>query len=363
GIDPYRSTPLDPALVPLRDPWLFPPGCTVGTEPCTRINRPTVPTIYPPVAQAEFTAVHLLTRPLGSDGGAARTWQVAAALLALGVLGALLRLLRGCGDPRQAVLWAWCPTVVLETGGGAHVDVLAALLVVGAMASASSGRRGWAGAAFGAAVATKLLPVLVLPALVAPLADRAWRRRARFLAAAVGVVVAVYLPHVLAVGPRVIGFLPGYLGQEGYDGAGRFALLQPWLPPGVAVVVGAVLVGAVAFAVAWRGDPHRPWRGAVLVVGVTFALVGVSYPWYAMLLVVLVALDGRAAWLAVAAAAYPAYLAGPLGWSVALTERLACGCAIALVAVVALRARNAAVGSGTGQPSVPARGRQEARHG
>lgn len=34
------------------------------------------------------------------------------------------------GDPRLAVLWAWCPTVVLEAGNNAHVDVLGAVLVV-----------------------------------------------------------------------------------------------------------------------------------------------------------------------------------------------------------------------------------------
>jgi hypothetical protein len=366
GIDPYRYAPLDPSLAPLRDPWLFPPGCRAGADPCTRINRPGVPTIYPPVAQAEFTVVHLLTRPFGSDGGGARTWQVTAALLALAVLAALLRVLRGRGDPRNAVLWGWCPTVVLETGGGAHVDVLAALLVVGALAAASSGRRGRAGAVLGAAVATKVLPILLVPALLAPPSPRDRRARIRFAAGLVGMIAAVYLTHVLAVGPRVIGFLPGYLGQEGYGGSGRFELLQPWLPEHVAVGVGLLLVTGVALRAARTGDARRPWRGAVLVVGLTFALVGISYPWYPLLLVVLVALDGRAAWLAVAAAAYPAYLAGPLGWPVGLTERLAYGGALAVVASAALvgvRARNARRRTGTGQPSGRARGREEARHG
>jgi hypothetical protein len=97
--------------------------------------------------------------------------------------------------------------------------------------------------------------------------------------------------------------------------------------------VGLLVLAAVAVGVARTGDPLRPWRGAVVLVGLTFALVGVSYPWYAMLLVALVALDGRGAWLAVAAAAYPAYLAGPVGWPIGLTERLAYGAALVLVAV------------------------------
>ena len=64
---------------------------------CTRLNHPTSPTIYPPVAQAEFTLVHALTAPLGTDGGRDRTWQVTAALLALAVLAGLLVVLRRAG--------------------------------------------------------------------------------------------------------------------------------------------------------------------------------------------------------------------------------------------------------------------------
>ena len=74
-------------------------------------------------------------------------------------------------------------------------------------------------------------------------------------------------------------------------------------------------------------DLQRP-----VLVGLTFAVGSVTYPWYALLLVVLVALDGRAAWLAVAAAAYPGYLAIPIGWPFSATQRIAYGLALAVVA-------------------------------
>jgi hypothetical protein len=35
-------------------------------------------------------------------------------------------------------------------------------------------------------------------------------------AAAGSAFIAVYVPHLLAVGSKVIGFLPGYLQQENY---------------------------------------------------------------------------------------------------------------------------------------------------
>ena len=340
GIDPYRFAPVDPATASLRDDWLFPPSappCATDVRACTRLNHPTSPTIYPPVAQAAFWLLHVVTAPLGPDGGGALALQVAAALVALATTGALLLVLRRTGgDPRRAVLWAWCPTVVLEAGNNAHVDVVAALLVVVALGGAARGHPVRAGLAVGAAVATKLLPVLLLPALLAG-AWRRWRPAAAMLAAAAVVVVAGYLPHVVAVGPRVLGFLPGYLDEEGYGGGrGRFARLGPWLPDAVAALVALALVAGTAVAVARRGDPARPWAGATVLVGVAFAIGGVTYPWYALLLVALVALGGRAEWLALAVAAYPGYFAAALPVSYVAAQRVGYGAALAVVLAVTL---------------------------
>lgn len=332
GIDPYRYAPVDPALSGLRDPWLFPPACRQAGPACTRMNHPTDPTIYPPVAQAEFLAVHVLTRPLGPAGGAELTWQILGAVLALGTCLALLRVRRGRGDPRQAALWAWCPTVVLECGNNGHVDALAALLVVLALAAAAAGHPRRAGAVLGAAIATKILPVLVLPALLAGPRTGRITRIAKILVAAALVVVTGYLPHLFAVGTRVLGFLPGYLAEEGYQGHSRYGLLRVVLPDAAATVIAVITITGVAVLVARRTDPERPWSGAVVVVGTAFILGGITYPWYALLLVALVALDGRWEWLAVAAAAYPGYLTAALHLPWTLTQQVSYACALVLLA-------------------------------
>src|SRR5206468_2302920 len=74
GIDPYQYVPTATQLTGLRNEFLFHPGAQYCVSPgyvrshpaaeltagCTRINRPTVPTIYPPVAEAYFLAVYYL---------------------------------------------------------------------------------------------------------------------------------------------------------------------------------------------------------------------------------------------------------------------------------------------------------------
>src|SRR5207245_7749419 len=74
GVDPYQYVPTATQVAGLRDEFLFYPHaefCVTAsyvrhhpaaelTPGCTRINRPPVPTIYPPVAEAYFLGVHSL---------------------------------------------------------------------------------------------------------------------------------------------------------------------------------------------------------------------------------------------------------------------------------------------------------------
>ncbi|MFI8966172.1 glycosyltransferase 87 family protein [Streptomyces sp. NPDC053493] len=322
GLSPYDHAPADRALVPLRDAWLFPDraDCVHGGDlapladgGCTRINRPAVHTIYPPVAEGWF----LLVDVLSPSDVRHKALQTGAAVLSLAVTGLLVAVLRRRGDPRQAALWAWCPAVPVEAVNNAHVDVLAVLFAVAAL-SVVARRRVTAGVLLGLAIAAKLLPAVLLPGAVSGL-----RRPRTFLAVVVPAVTAVgvaYLPYVLLSDGSVLGYLGGYAQEEGYDRAGaggRYALLRlvlpdTWAPPAVLLVM-----TAVALTAWWRGDPERSWRGALLTTGTAFLLLTPGYSWYALLLVALVALDGRGEWLGIAFAGAVAYLAGPAigaGW-------------------------------------------------
>ena len=339
GTSPYRYVPLDDHLAGLRDPLLFPglrPSQSSGVrtldrlpearaevlqlarnDPRTRINRPRVPTIYPPVAQAWFTAVAAVTpRSRGTQG-----LQLAAALLAVALtLGLGLLLGRRGDDPALALCWGWCPLVVLETGNGAHIDILAAVLVVGSLAvlgrsgQSRSQQRFLGGLLLGLAAATKIIPLLLLPAVTV------LRRRngggPRQLAVPVTALTGfalTYLPHLLAVGALVLGYLPAYLSEEGFSGGGsRYGVLALVLPM-PARQPGAVLLGAaLALYALWRCDRDRPERTAVWLFGGAVLIATPAYAWYCLPLVALAVLAGRLEWLAVPVAGYLAYASARL---------------------------------------------------
>src|SRR5207302_7768600 len=97
---------------------------------------------------------------------------------------------------------------------------------------------------------SKLYPALLLPALV--------RRRPVSGAVVAGALVgAAYLPHILAVGPKVLGYLPGYLHEEGYTQGTRFLLLNAvGIPERASQVLAVIALMATAAWLCRRGgDP------------------------------------------------------------------------------------------------------------
>ena len=328
GADPYSRVPLDPQLEPLRERWLFP---DLAESDATRINRPTVRTIYPPLAQAWFVVVRVVT------GGAAgeRPWQAAAAVVDLGLCGLLAAGLHRLGhDPRLAAWWCLSPVAAVEVVNNAHVDGLAVFLAAAALLVARR-RPGLAGGLVGAAAMVKLYPAILLVAVA---------RRRPFLAggAFAAVCALAYLPHVLAAGPKVLGYLPGYLQEERYDQGGRFLLLSlTRLPPDVLPFLAAAVVLGAALLV-WRADLPA-WRAAPVLLGTLLLVATPVQPWYAVSVAALGVLDRAVWWAALAVVAWPYYAAVVLDDpDAASVGRAGYGVALAVVvgAAVARRLRD-----------------------
>jgi hypothetical protein len=321
GIDPYRYPPSAPQLAGLRESWLWPDpaGCAALIRPpgCTRINRPDVRTIYPPVAEAWFRAVYRVT------GIASRykSWQVAGLVADLMTLGLLVAGLRRWGrDPRWVALYALSPAPVLEFVTNGHVDGLALMFTVAAIAlavpalpkagdgKAAAGRDLAVGLLIGAAALVKLYPAILLVALLGLPRIRPWLSAVRSPAAAALLTLVTYLPHVLRAGVHVLGYLPGYLREEHYDQGGRFLLAGAVGLHGVAAdgLAALAVAGAVGW-VAWRRpDPTMAASALIAVLVLTTTPV---QPWYAVSLLAWAAFTGWPWWAAVVAAGYPYFFA------------------------------------------------------
>ena len=351
GIDPYRHPPTAPALRELREPWLWPDEGTcaeIDRNPgCTRLNRPAVRTIYPPVAQAWFSLVYRL----GGIDARHKAWQVAALAVDLALLALLVLALREWGrDRRWVALYALSPVPVVELVNNGHVDGLAALFVVAALVAGARRRRFVTGVLVGAAGLVKLYPLLLLVALAGigrgreRLAPLAWGA-----AGALAVAVAGYLPHVVAVGWRVLGYLPGYLREEQYDRGGRYLLagLLGLPAPATAVVAAAALAAVTAWVLARR--PGLPHASTVLLGGLLLAVTPVQ-PWYAVLLLAVASVAAAPVWTLVAAAGYPYFFAVILDAPEQVAVgRLSYGVAFLAVAVVAASSLSARRAGGGGR--------------
>jgi hypothetical protein len=273
GIDPYRYPPAAAQLRDLRTATQFPnpAGCAhIGDRPgCTTMNRADVRTIYPPVAEVWFDLVALL-----APGNDARQWQIAGGLVDMATIGLLMvGLSRSGRDLRSAAWYALSPVAVIEFAGNGHVDGLGLLLLVAALLALQRGRRTLAGFLIGLAAMVKLYPGIAVVA--------AWRRGGwRMLVAAAATAVVSYAPHVLAVGTRVVGYLPGYLTEEHYGSGGRFLLvgILP-LPSHVTTVLAVLIVLGVCGWV--LSHDLEPAAGLALLIGAALLVATPVQPWYA----------------------------------------------------------------------------------
>ena len=255
GLNPYETTPADPALAHLH------------TEVTRRIDPTSaaLPAIYPPAAELFFRAVTTVHE------------SVTALLLAIVVCDLLTAfvlwrwLLVTGHDPWWVLAYVWHPLVALEGAGGGHIDLLGALFVVTSAYTATRRRTLSAAVTLAVAFAVKFLPVVLAPLL--------WRRvRVRDTLLAAGAVALLYVPFLTGGLTLPVGSLGVYTEKWRFNGP-LFAWLEPWLGiPGVLVL--AVAAGLCVAGVARQRLPVDATSAWAWPMATTLLLIPAVYPWY-----------------------------------------------------------------------------------
>jgi hypothetical protein len=280
GINPYRFIPNAPELAALRDAEIWP-----------HINRADYAvTIYPPVAQAAFLAITRFGQSIVIMKLGLLLFEAAAIWALIGLLGRL-------GMPvTRVALYAWHPLPVWEIAGNCHVDAAMLAFLLAALLFYLNGRTLLAGVLASLGAMVKPTALLALPVFWRP-----WNWRLPLVV--LTTLLMGYLPYV-SVGWGVLGFVPGYIEEEGLRTGSGFKLL--WLlerltgefPTAGALYVGlsAIIMLGLALAVGFRSD--RSEQGAMRALRwllVTFlVLASPHYPWYFLALVPFLALSPSA---------------------------------------------------------------------
>jgi len=270
GFNPFSAPPEDTAFVALRD------------ADYAHISHQTLPTIYPPLAQGVF-ALAALVHP----GPIAL--KMLFSLFNIATVFVLFRLLRRRGRPEaHAIVFAWSPLVIIETGHSGHVDAMAAFFLVLALDLWESKRRLWAALMFGASALVKYLAVAALPWLA---------RRRHFAAVAVIIVVIVagYLPFMSA-GTKLFASLREYSANWWFNGPPFVALASFLGDPAIARRL--LFAAGIAFAIAAAQRERDLTRYTYLVMSCALLVSPTVYPWYLMWIMPLLCLYPNRAWIA-----------------------------------------------------------------
>lgn len=252
GFNPYAVVPADPRLQ-----WTH----TDETRdmPSARHKTP-----YPPAAQLFFRFV----AGIHDSSRAMKLALVACDLLTILVLW---RWLIATGRNEWLTLaYAWNPLVVLEVGHSGHIDALGALWIAAAAYWLARRRTLLASVAFVLAIATKLLPIVLLPVLWGRLS----KRDALFGG---GLLALLYIPYM--AGPQTpFGGVNNVVANVRFNGP-IFMAIRTAANPTVAAAA-AVMIGLLTAAwCRWKLDATDPAAWA-WPMAAAIACAPVVYPWY-----------------------------------------------------------------------------------
>ncbi|RYC69121.1 polyprenol phosphomannose-dependent alpha 1,6 mannosyltransferase MptB [Spirosoma sordidisoli] len=275
------------------NPYLYLPAALPGTDIAAaaglnetlfrQLNSPGYFTVYPPFNQALFGVAAWLS-------GNSLFWNVIwlrlpILLSEIGTLWLMATLLRRLGyPPNLALLYGLNPLVILELTGNLHVEAVMIFLVLLAVWWLVQDRWVMSAGALALAVATKLLPLLLIPLAVRWLG---WQRGLRY-ALLTGLFTALlFAPFAsLDLARNVFSSINLYFQKFEFNASVYYVLraIGYWIRGYNAIgLIGAWLSVTTTFsllwiAFAWRRVPVASQLLASLTL--YFAFATTVHPWY-----------------------------------------------------------------------------------
>ncbi len=252
GYNPFSIRPSDPDVA-----WTH-------TDLTRRMPSLRAQTPYPAAAQLFF-------RLVVSVRETPKAMKLALLLCDLLTIAVLYRWLLDSGrSPWLVLAYAWNPLVILEIAHSGHVDALGVLFIAASAWLLTIRRTSLSACAFVLAVASKLLPVVLIPLY--------WRRvRLRDAALAAGLLILLYMPFWSA-GLLPLGAIPNVVEYIRFNGP-LFYGVRLLLGPRPAAAIAVLLGLAVAAWMRIRRPPSDPAAWA-WPMAAALAAAPVVYPWY-----------------------------------------------------------------------------------
>ncbi len=280
------------------NPYLYLPDALVNTEIATmagldvtlfqKLNSPTYFTVYPPVNQALFGLAAWLSKE--SFFWNVVWLRVPIVLSEIGTLWLMTKVLSRLGrNPNLALLYGLNPLIIIELTGNLHYEavmIFFVLLAVCLIMYYGESTRGLvlSAGALAMGIATKLLPLLLLPLAIWYLG---WRRGIAYAALTGGFTALLFAPFASVELVQNVSSSVGLYFQKFEFNASVYYLLREigyWIEGyNTIAVVGFGLsimttLGVLWIAFGWK----NPSMAVKLLATVTlyFALATTVHPWY-----------------------------------------------------------------------------------
>lgn len=281
GLNPFLYLPTDPALADLRQSELF-----------SLLNSRERYTVYPPLSQAVFAA-----SALAHQADTLTAYYAVKGFMVLFDVGALLLLGRLTG-PRNLILYAWNPLILIELAGQGHAEAIMAFFLVATVWLLREGWENEAAAALTLAGWVKLYPFFLMPFLLRRIG---WRR----IWVPVLTSVLVWAPYASTeVVDHVLSSLRLYVQLFEFN-AGPYYLVKEifrWVTGAdwskqIGPAFAVLFLCTLPLTYRWDRATNVSWEtAAVGVTGLYFALATTVHPWYLVGILALLPLLDRVRW-------------------------------------------------------------------